>query len=80
MYCRHTTEDHDAWRIEQDARNAKRFGGKRPNPGQSEPTEQQKKLTLSEKLRTALCTQAGFSADLANKLLADAEREDPSKD
>ena len=86
MYAKHDNSGHDAWRKEiDDKREAnhrarKGAGGGAntpgapvaPTPANMNPT---KKLALSESLRTALCTQAGLSADVADRIWTEACRD-----
>ena len=84
MYCTHKTSEHAAWRKAQDERNERRRqrpGGRPPsNQGDKPPSNppadaQAKKLALSESLRTALCTQAGLSSDVADRIWQEACRD-----
>ena len=77
MYTRHNTYEHYAWRKEFDERKANGKTSK-ANPSATSNTSQNadaKKLTLSESLSTAMCTQAGLSSELADRLRSDACRE-----
>ena len=79
----HTTSGHDAWRKEHDAKQAAGPNGRRQYQKQADPqpdaANAAKKLALSESLRTAMCTQAGLSTDLFDRLWAEADR-DSGKD
>ena len=77
MYCHHATKDHDAWRIEQD----KAYASKKtkasttpaaPTPASNKTEAETKKLALSDKLRTALTTQAGLSSEAYSKIWDEA--------
>ena len=77
MYARHKTYEHDAWRkyFDEKKANGKRF---KSNPIATSNTAQNadaKILALSESLRTAMCTQAGLSSEVADRLWSDACRE-----
>ena len=77
MYARQKTYEHDAWRKDFDEKmaNEKSF---KANPIATSITAQNaeaKKLALSESLRTAMCTQAGLSSEVADCLCSDACRE-----
>ena len=64
MYCLHDTAGHDAWRAEHDAEKARQHGENHVPPDTNntaktahfEQPSEPKKLSLSEKLRTALAT------------------------
>ena len=90
MYANHPTSEHDNWRIETDAKRETKYGNKRSDtsgptvlPGTTTSSDtptvvsdaSQKKLALSESLRTALCTQAGMSSDLADRIWTEACRD-----
>ncbi len=81
MYVDHKTCDHDSWhkRIN-DQRANRNTGGK---PSTETPTEKPaplltpaalcQKLTLSDKLQNAFCTQAGLSAEAVDRIWEDAQ-------
>ena len=81
MYVRHKTSEHDAWRKDLDdtrdqahSKNSKEKGTT-PAPTATTPSNAwapAKKLGLSESLRTAMCTQAGMSADAADRIWTEA--------
>jgi hypothetical protein len=74
MYQPHSTEHHDAWRKAKD--EEKGFGKSVTSESESsKPEAEQKKLLLSEKLRTALTTQAGLSHDAYTRIWAEANLE-----
>ena len=85
MYHTHKKGQHDAWKKASDERYAKRQaarqrsqqGSQQVPPGSETVVndETKKKLALSEKLRTALTTQAGLSNDAFNRIWAECERE-----
>ena len=77
MYARHPPgkEAHDKWRKEMDADREKR--GLKTNQSNKAPPagsetvvndDTKKKLALSEKLRTALTTQAGLSQEAFTRI------------
>ena len=73
IYATHKTCEHDTWRKEQDKRNVKRSAGKRtgtPSAPDTEPAA--KKLTLSDKLCTALTTKAGLSNEMYDSIRKEA--------
>ena len=76
-YTRHKTYEHDAWRKEFDEKKANGKTSK-ANPSATPSTAQNaapNKLALSESLRTSMCTQAGLSSEVADRLWSDAFRE-----
>lgn len=78
MYCTHKTEEHDAWRKQQDESRKRRFEGtNRTSNTQSGGNDdaKKKKLALSESLRTTLCTQVGVSSEVADRIWAEACRD-----
>ena len=79
MYCPHTTEDHDAWRAEHESKKTHRITNPSaaPSPVTSSTNADgaQKKLALAETLRAALCTQAGLSPDVADRIWSEACRD-----
>ena len=77
MYARHKTYEHDAWRKDFDEKKANGKTSK-ANPSATSNTAQNadaKVLALSESLRTAVCTQAGLSSEVADRLWSNACRE-----
>ena len=80
MYAKHDCAGHDAWRKDIDDKRAKnKQGTPVPPAAATTPTTptvpNDKKLALSESLRTALCTQAGMSADAADRLWTEVCRD-----
>ena len=89
MYAKHDNAGHDAWnkdiddKREANHRAKKGAGGGTNTPGTSTPASavtpmmisSTKKLALSESLCTALCTQTGLSADVADRIWAEACRD-----
>ena len=81
MYTRHKTYEHDAWRKDFDEKKA---NGKtyKANTSATPSTAQNadaKKLTLIESLRTAMCTQAGLSSEVTDRLWSYACMESGNK-
>ena len=77
MYARHKTYEHDAWQKDFDEKKANGKTSK-ANPNATPitaPNSDAKKLTFSESLRTAMCTQAGLSSEVADPLWSDTCRE-----
>ena len=79
MYCTHKTEDHDAWRKALDDEKAKKNGDKKvsfaPATGEAPTEPAQKRLALSEKLRTALTTQCSLTPEAYSQIWEDACRD-----
>ena len=82
MYCLHKTDEHDAWRKELDELKHKQRqarGSSAPRTSTTAPKPdgdaEKKKLALSESLRTALCTQAGLTQDVADRIWNEACKE-----
>ena len=82
MYCNHTTQEHDAWRIEKDKEKA----AKRYKPSEEEPvikvikgscnnTDGTKKLALSQSLQAALTTTCGITPSEWNDVWASSCQE-----
>ena len=77
MYARQKTYEYDAWKkyFDEKKANGKTF---KANPSATSNTAQNaeaKKLALSELLRTEMCTQAGLSSEVADRLWSNACRE-----
>ena len=82
MYCTHNTDNHEAWRKHRDEEKKKRQLAKVGTESAEEekaitekPDASTKKLALSEKLRTALTTQAGLSQDAFSRIWEEADRD-----
>ena len=81
MYAKHDNAGHDAWRKNIDDKRDKAKAT--ASTGTSSTTASttasakanNKKLALSESLRTALCTQAGLSANAADRIWKEAYRD-----
>ena len=81
MYAHHKKYEHDAWRKDFDEKKANGKTSKAypsANPSTA-PNAYAKKLALSESLCTAMCTQAGLSSEVADRLCFDACRESGNK-
>ena len=76
MYYTQHTNGHDIWRKQIDAKQKHRLEGTDANKDSTTPKAdeaQQKKLSLiGESLRAALCTQAGLSSDVSDRLWKEA--------
>ena len=77
MYARQKTYEHDAWRKDFDEKKA---NGKTSKANSSAtpstaPNADANKLALSESLCTAMCTQAGLSSEVDDRLWSGACRE-----
>ena len=77
MYACHKTYEHDAWQkyFDEKKANGNTF---KANPSATSNTVQNadaKKLALRESLRTAMCTQAGLSSEVADCLWSNSCRE-----
>ena len=75
MYCNHKTAGHDEWRKHVDDKKANRKERRnqhqrdKGNTVPAKPTESKTQmLALSDSLRAALCTHAGVSDDVYNKV------------
>lgn len=82
MYCTHNTDNHEAWRKHRDEEKKKRQLAKVGTESAEEekantekPDASTKKLALSEKLRTALTTQAGLSQDAFSRIWEEVDRD-----
>ena len=76
MYATHKTDGHGKWRKEQDEKNALKYKaqklkrvGSPPAAGAKPAT---KKLAFSDKLRTALTTNAGLSNKMYDSIWKEA--------
>ena len=73
MYATHKTCTHDTWRNKQVERNVQKYSGKRtgtPSASDTEPAA--KKLTLSDKLRTALSIKTGLWNEMYDSICKEA--------
>ena len=77
MYARHKTYEHNAWQKDFDEKKANGKTSKaKPSATPSTATNADaNKLALSESLRTSMCTQAGLSSEVADRLWSNACRE-----
>lgn len=85
MYCTHSEAEHDAWRKAIDEKNAQRYNKGKSDKSSTESSDssaasaksdaEKKKLALSESLRTALCTTAGLSSEVADRIWTEACRD-----
>ena len=77
MYARHKKYEHDAWRKEfyEKKANGKTSKANLSATTSPAPNADAKKLALIESLRAAMCTQAGLSSEVADRLYSDACRE-----
>ncbi len=74
MYADHKTCNHNEWRSKMDERQTSRNKAKKPNETLAKPAnDSNQKLTLNNKLHSAFCTQAGFSAEAVNRIWEDAQ-------
>ncbi len=75
MYANHKTCDHDEWRSNTDECHTSRNKGKKSDETPAKSTNYlTQKLTLNDKLCSALCTQAGISAEAVNRICEDAQQ------
>ena len=81
MYSLHKTEDHDAWRVEEDKKKEERRQTREQESASDKSSDSTKddevrepatqRLTLSNNMRAALVTQCGLSSDEVDQLYKD---------
>ena len=77
MYARHKTYEHGAWRKDFDEKKANGKTSK-ANPSatpSTAPNADAKKLAIIESIHTKMCTKAGLSSELADRLWSEACKE-----
>ena len=81
MYARHKTYEHDAWQkdFDENKANGKTFKANTSANSNTTQNAEAKKLALSESLRTAMCTQAGISSEVVDRLWSNACMESGNK-
>ena len=77
MYARHKTYENDAWQkyFDEKKANGNIYKANPSTTPSTAPNADAKKLVLSESLLIEMCTQAGLSSEVSDRLWSDACRE-----